>query len=668
MKRLGIFRSFVHHADLAGGALDGCILADGTGLLGGHGHKLAMLEVVVELLSLHSLVLEQVLGDVHQLLGMLGQDLLAEGGSLVKDLLDLGVDEVCSLLGIALGGAEITADKDGVAGRIIADGAQLLAHTIAHDHVTGDGAGVLDVTGGAGGDIVKEQLLGDSAAQSHNDALEHLGAAAEVLQIFLRTEEGEAAGVAAGDDGDIVDRVNILEEAAGNSVAGLVISGELAGLLAHLAALLLGAHLDLEYGLVHILHVDEAVLAAHGQESCLVHQVFKVSTGKTGGALGDGVKVHILSQLLVAGVDLQNSLTAADIGQTNVNLTVKAAGTQQCIVQNVGTVGGSHDDDALVGAKAVHLNQQLVESLLTLIVAAAKAGASLTTDSVDLVDKDDGGGGLLGLLKQVADTAGANTYIKLNKVRAGDGQKLHTGLACHGLGQQGLTGTRRANQQHALGDAGAHGGVGLGVFQKVNDLAELLLLLVAAGNIGEGLLVLLIAAQLGAGLGELGHTTGTAAGLAHHDVPQQHCAAHHQNIGDHAGPPGGDPAFGVVVVLKHAVLALLVDQAGQILVEHGEGVKLIAHILRQGIGIAAILGADLQQDGVALGGEGLDAFIFKQLHKICIALDLGGRLTLVHGEDHRDHDHDEQHIEAQISCTFGVRGFSRFQFLVTSLY
>ena len=55
--------------------------------------------------------------------------------------------------------------------------------------------------------------------------------------------------------------------------------------------------------------------------------------------------------------------------------------------------------------EAVHLDEELVERLLALVVAAAHAGAAVATDGVDLVDEDDRRRVVLGLLEQVADAA-----------------------------------------------------------------------------------------------------------------------------------------------------------------------------------------------------------------------------------------------------------------------
>ena len=72
------------------------------------------------------------------------------------------------------------------------------------------------------------------------------------------------------------------------------------------------------------------------------------------------------------------------------------------------------------------------------------------------------------------------------KSRAGDGQEGHARLAGHGPGDEGLAGARGADQQHALGDAGADVAEALGVLQEVDDLGDLLLHALVAGDVGEG--------------------------------------------------------------------------------------------------------------------------------------------------------------------------------------
>ncbi len=246
-----------------------------------------MQAVVVEGLAIHRLVLEQVLGDADERIAVLGEYLFAQRRGLVEDALDLLVYEGCGLLRIALGRAEIAADEDAVVGAVILDGAELFAHAVAGDHVSGDAGGLLDIAGRAGRDIVKEQLFGNSAAEAGDDALEHLRLGGEVLGVLVGTIERKAACHAARDDGYIVHGVRVLQKFRGYRVAGLVVSGQALCLVRHLAALFLRAHLDLEYCLVAVGHRNEAVLAAHSQQRCLVHEVFKVSAREAGRALCD---------------------------------------------------------------------------------------------------------------------------------------------------------------------------------------------------------------------------------------------------------------------------------------------------------------------------------------------------------------------------------------------
>ena len=105
---------------------------------------------------------------------MLGQYLLAQRRRLVEDALDLLVDDARRLLRVALGGAEVTAYKDAVVGAVEGNGSEPVAHTVLRDHIPCGVGRLLNVARCTGGYIVKEQLFGHSAAERHNDALEHL--------------------------------------------------------------------------------------------------------------------------------------------------------------------------------------------------------------------------------------------------------------------------------------------------------------------------------------------------------------------------------------------------------------------------------------------------------------------------------------------------------------
>ena len=70
-------------------------------------------------------------------------------------------------------------------------------------------------------------------------------------------------------------------------------------------------------------------------------------------------------------MNFQNVFAPTHGGTANHNPAVKAAGPQQRRIENVRPVGGGHQDNAFIRFEAVHLDQQLVQSLFAFVVTAA---------------------------------------------------------------------------------------------------------------------------------------------------------------------------------------------------------------------------------------------------------------------------------------------------------
>ena len=204
-----------------------------------------------------------------------------------------------------------------------------------------------------------------------------------------------------------------------------------------------------------------------------------------------------------------------EVGAVHHDLTVEASRADERRVQHVGAVRGGHDDDALRRVEAVHLDQQLVQRLLALVVRAEarahRAGAALA-DRVDLVQEHQRRCLLLRLLEQLADARGAQADEHLHELRARHEEERDVRLAGDGAREQRLAAPGGSEQQHALGDAAAEPLVLLRVLQEVDDLAELLLRLVHAGDVVEAGLHLLavvdldlVPAQVERGVGAAAH-------------------------------------------------------------------------------------------------------------------------------------------------------------------
>ena len=232
------------------------------------------------------------------------------------------------------------------------------------------------------------------------------------------------------------------------------------------------------------------------------------------------LQIHIGTEFEVAHVHPEDATTLVQIGQFHLDLAVETARAKQCTVEDVGTVGCRHDDDARVGTETVHLCKQLVQRTFTFIVGIREGSlATSAANRVNLIDEDDAGGFLLGGAEKVAHAGGTHAHEHLHEIRTRQGEERHLCLACHSLGQQGLTRTRRADQQHAFGDLATQNGIFLRVLEEIDDLLNLELRTFQTGNIFKShQLSVLLVKFLGAGLADIedaASTANTAASATH---------------------------------------------------------------------------------------------------------------------------------------------------------
>jgi hypothetical protein len=216
-------------------------------------------------------------------------------------------------------------------------------------------------------------------------------------------------------------------------------------------------------------------------------------------------------------VDLEDLEATLHVGPVEDDLAVEAAGSQQGRVEHVGPVGGGHHDHVGVRVEAVHLDKDLVERLLALVMATAQAGAALAADRVDLVDEDDARAIALGLVEQVTHAAGADADEHLDEFRTGDAEERHARLTGDGSREQRLTRAWRSHQQHAARDARAELIELLGVLQELDNFLQFGLGFVDAGHVLERDDGLVAEEHAGAALAEAHRLVVGALRLAQHE-------------------------------------------------------------------------------------------------------------------------------------------------------
>ena len=355
----------------------------------------------------------------------------------------------------------ITAVEHSTAGQILVlhclqtDQAKLRRHAVLGDHGPGNPGGFLNIVGCAGGYGVENDLLCRTACHKFYQHRTDFFLRVQIFLFLRHVHDVAQRAHGTGHNGDLLYRLGILLQSADQRMSHFMIGNDAALFLAEDPVFFLFTHKNDFHSLKQILlgnHVSSGLDCQNGR---LVDHVCQIGTHSAAGCQGNGFQIDGLIQMYVLGMHFQDVHTALQIRLVHDDSPVKTARTKQCLIQHLRPVGGRQNEQTLGRVKTIHLGQQLVQRLFPLIIAAAKAGIPAFADGIDLVDKNNTGCHFLGFLKQVADTGCAHADEHFHKIRTGQGEEGHVCLSCHRLGQQRLTGSRRAHQQGTFGQLGA---------------------------------------------------------------------------------------------------------------------------------------------------------------------------------------------------------------------
>ena len=333
-----------------------------------------------------------------------------------------------------------------------------------------------------------------------------------------------------GDNGDFLHRLRVFLQRAHKRVAHLMVGNDAAFLLAHDAVLLFLTYKHLLHCLEQILLADIIPALLYRIDSGFIYHIGKIGAYGPAGCQRNGIKIHGVIHQHILGVHLQDFHAALQIRLIHNDLTVKTAGTQKRLIQDFRAVGSAQDQDAPGAVKTIHFRQQLVQRLFTLFIASAVLGITAAADGINFIDKNNTGGVLGGLLKQVTHTGCAHTYVKFDKVGTRQGEKRHMRLSCHRFGQQRLTCSGRSHKQRALGQLGADFGISSRIVQEIHHLHKGFLGFVLSGNILEGNTGFLLYIYLGIALAHA-HGTAAAGHFLHQEIEKENDYYKGEHIG-----------------------------------------------------------------------------------------------------------------------------------------
>ena len=220
------------------------------------------------------------------------------------------------------------------------------------------------------------------------------------------------------------------------------------------------------------------------------------------------------SRAAPARVNFEDRLAPDLVRKIDHHAPIEASGPQERLVQHVGLIGRRQHDHALAAGETIHLGEDLVQRLLLLARAADRHLPARAADRIQLVDEDDRRRVLACLLEQIPHARRTHADDHFDELRRAHRKERHARFARDGARQQGLARAGRADQQHALWSGSAQPRVLLRVLEEVDDLHELVLRFVDAGDIVEGhLRFLLLVVAPGFALADAHHPAAHAAAL-----------------------------------------------------------------------------------------------------------------------------------------------------------
>ena len=333
----------------------------------------------------------------------------------------------------------------------IVRGDDAFRHAVLEDHRTGELGHLLEVVRGAVRDPAEHDLLGGTPCKGDLHPVDELLAGVEEA-LLLGKVERVAEGIPTRNDRRLVHGEPVTHQERHQRVAALVVGQDPLLLLRHHLPLLEAGDDPLQ-GAVEVGLVDVLLPLAAREDGRLVCDVRQVGSRQTRRLAGDRGQVDVRGERLAPGVDVEDRFAAGEVRRRDEDLPVEPPRAQKRRVEVLEPIRRAHDDDLVAVGEPVELDEQLVQGLVLLTVEAM--ARARRADRVELVDEDDRGLVLAGLLEELPDPSGAEAGEHLDERGGALRVEVRAGSVRDGLRKQGLPRSGRTVEQDALGHAGA---------------------------------------------------------------------------------------------------------------------------------------------------------------------------------------------------------------------
>ncbi len=297
------------------------------------------------------------------------------------------------------------------------DQTKLLRHTVLRHHRARNPRCLLDIICRAGRYRIKNNLLRRTPGHILNQHRADLFLSIEIFLLLRHIHNIAKRTHRTRHDRDLLHRLGILLQCADQSMTNLVVGNDTAFFLAEHTVLLLLTDQNDFHCFKQILLRDGLAPLLNRKDRGLVDHICQIRTHRAGRRQSDCVQIDGLIHADVLRVYLQRLNTPLQIRLIHHNPAVKTSRTQKRLIQHLRTVRRRQHDQSLGWLKSIHLREQLVQRLLTLIISSAKAGITALRHRVDLIDENNTRRVLFRFVKQVTHTGRTNADEHLYKVR-----------------------------------------------------------------------------------------------------------------------------------------------------------------------------------------------------------------------------------------------------------
>mmetsp|Transcript_10069 Transcript_10069/g.37549 ORF Transcript_10069/g.37549 Transcript_10069/m.37549 type:complete len:252 (-) Transcript_10069:1649-2404(-) len=166
--------------------------------------------------------------------------------------------------------------------------------------------------------------------------------------------------------------IRVFQEPPHCGMSCLVVSNNITLLLGKHLVLLLQASDNLVNRSLKVVHIDAGCLLPRSNKSCFIAHIRNISSREARRESCQSLRVGfcILHECEFPHVNQEDFLAPLNIWISHFNLPIETSWTQQSIIQYVLSVGRSEDNDICTRVESIHLYEQLIQSIFTLVISA----------------------------------------------------------------------------------------------------------------------------------------------------------------------------------------------------------------------------------------------------------------------------------------------------------